>query len=128
MIDYHIWYLHIISTVNENSDEWIFGTDVDRVIKTSMLIFDTIGLITPQCYYELITYTSCYREDILSKKYKVISKDIIQYVSNILTALEVLNNYLIHKMLIEDNIPPTDILNKSDDLIIYDTIWRSLRR
>lgn len=74
-----------------------------------------------------MTYSSCYRYDIMFEKYKHMSEYMIKYVSYLVTDIEVLNNYLIHKMIVEYGTDPNIIIDKSSELVTYNKIQSSLR-
>lgn len=127
IIDFHIRYLYIISKINDSDNKWLFGTDIQRLIRAYSLVHDMIIYLVPSRYCELMTYTSYYRYDIMFEKYKHMSEYMIKYVSYLVTDIEVLNNYLIHKMIVEYGTDPNIIIDKSSELVTYNKIQSSLR-
>ena len=127
IIDFHIRYLYIISKINDSDNKWLFGTDIQRLIRAYSLVHDMIIYLVPSRYCELMTYSSCYRYDIMFEKYKHMSEYMIKYVSYLVTDIEVLNNYLIHKMIVEYGTDPNIIIDKSSELVTYNKIQSSLR-
>lgn len=42
IIDFHIRYLYIISKINDSDNKWLFGTDIQRLIRAYSLLHDMI--------------------------------------------------------------------------------------
>ncbi len=116
VIQYHITYTDILDTTMCGT-RWVYGTDYKWISEIESVITSTVENMIPENYDILLTHTSVYAYNIMAVLHGGVDDRLIQSVSNIMTAIESLDVYLVHHVLIENNNKSVnDILNLCDKL------------
>lgn len=116
VIQYHITYTDILDTTMCGT-RWVYGTDYKWISEIESVITSTVENMIPENYDILLTHTSVYDYNIMTVLHGGVDDRLIQSVSNIMTAIESLDVYLVHHVLIENNNKSVnDILNLCDKL------------
>ena len=116
VIQYHITYTDILDTTMCGT-RWVYGTDYKWISEIESVITSTVENMIPDNYDILLTHTSVYDYNIMTVLHGGVDDRLIQSVSNIMTAIESLDVYLVHHVLIENNNKSVnDILNLCDKL------------
>ena len=116
VIQYHITYTDILDTTMCGT-RWVYGTDYKWISEIESVITSTVENMIPDNYDILLTHTSVYDYNIMTVLHGGVDDRLIQSVSNIMTAIESLDVYLVHHVLIENhNMSVNDILNSCDKL------------
>ena len=116
VIQYHITYTDILDTTMCGT-RWVYGTDYKWISEIESVITSTVENMIPENYDILLTHTSVYDYNIMTVLHGGVDDRLIQSVSNIMTAIESLDVYLVHHVLIENNdMSVNDILNLCDKL------------
>ena len=116
VIQYHITYTDILDTTMCGT-RWVYGTDYKWISEIESVITSTVENMIPDNYDILLTHTSVYDYNIMTVLHGGVYDRLIQSVSNIMTAIESLDVYLVHHVLIENNNKSVnDILNLCDKL------------
>ena len=116
VIQYHITYTDILDTTICGT-RWVYGTDYKWISEIESVITSTVENMIPENYDILLTHTSVYDYNIMTVLHGGVDDRLIQSVSNIMTAIESLDVYLVHHVLIENNNKSVnDILNLCDKL------------
>lgn len=116
IIQYHITYTDILDTTMCGT-RWVYGTDYKWISEIESVITSTVENMIPENYDILLTHTSVYDYNIMTVLHGGVDDRLIQSVSNIMTAIESLDVYLVHHVLIENNNKSVnDILNLCDKL------------
>lgn len=116
VIQYHITYTDILDTTMCGT-RWVYGTDYKWISEIESVITSTVENMIPENYDILLTHTSVYDYNIMTVLHGGVDDRLIQSVSNIMTAIESLDVYLVHHVLIENHdMSVNDILNLCDKL------------
>ena len=116
VIQYHITYTDILDTTMCGT-RWVYGTDYKWISEIESVITSTVENMIPDNYDILLTHTSVYDYNIMTVLHEGVDDRLIQSVSNIMTAIESLDVYLVYHVLIENNNKSVnDILNLCDKL------------
>lgn len=116
VIQYHITYTDILDTTMCGT-RWVYGTDYEWISEIESLITGIVEKMIPDNYDILLTHTSVYDYSIMTVLHGGVDDRLIQSVSNIMTAIESLDVYLVHHVLIENyNMSVNDILEACDKL------------
>jgi hypothetical protein len=116
VIQYHITYTDILDTTMCGT-RWVYGNDYEWISEIESVITSIVEKMIPLNYDILLTHTSVYDYNIMTVLHGGVDDKLIQSVSNIMTAIESLDVYLVHHVLIEDHyMSVDDILNSCDKL------------
>lgn len=116
VIQYHITYTDILDTTMCGT-RWVYGDDYNWISEIESLITGIVEKMIPNNYDILLTHTSVYDYSIMSVLLGGVDDRLIQSVSNIMTAIESLDVYLVHQVLIEEHdMSVNDILESCDKL------------
>ena len=116
VIQYHITYTDILDTTMCGT-KWVYGTDYKWISEIESVITSIVENMIPENYDILLTHTSVYDYNIMTVLHGGVDDRLIQSVSNIMTAIESLDVYLVHHVLIENHdMSVNDILNLCDKL------------
>lgn len=116
VIQYHITYTDILDTTMCGT-RWVYGTDYEWISEIESLITNTVEKMIPDNYDILLTHTSVYDYNIMTVLHEAVDDRLIRSVSNIMTAIESLDVYLVHHVLIEKrDMSVNDILESCDKL------------